>query len=214
MSINAGDNDVVPTEHYQDGTVRRSFVASTLPNGGAAQPIKSLEEFTTSTSHSSESESSCEHFKSHLSLFRSTVDSVTKLFAHQLSSEMGMSLPQPLLRSSTPTAAGNHYKDIAQVVVGGVHLEHFHSYQKEKGDRTTTTTEKVDHDGGSTIAFHTDQGFFIAFTPGLVVSSTNEQELKLSDGFYIQDRNGDRVQMKFTGVDDLVFMMGDGVNQL
>jgi hypothetical protein len=74
--------------------------------------------------------------------------------------------------------------------------------------------EEVVHDGGKTIEFHTDQGFFIAFTPGLIVSPSTEQELKLSDGFYIQNSNGKRMQMEFTRVDDLVFMMGDGVNQL
>jgi hypothetical protein len=41
------------------------------------------------------------------------------------------------------------------------------------------------------------------------------QELPLSNGFYIQDiTSGKRMHLVFTEEDELVFMMGDGVNQL
>lgn len=201
MSIDSGD---IPTENYQDGTIRRSFAASTMPNGAGMQPIKSLEEFVSSlppVDGSNESES-CRMFSDRLSSFRSAVDRVIGQFAERLSAEMDASLPKPLLFNSNPS--GGDYDDIAEVVAGGVHLEHFHSYQK--GNREMEVAD------GETIHFHTDQGFFIAFTPGLIVSPGGE--LQLSDGFYVQDSNGEKRSMEFTGEDDLVFMLGDGVNQL
>jgi hypothetical protein len=215
-AIGAGDGSVIPTELYHDGTVRRSFATSTQPNGDGSQSIKMLEEFLESlaiapSSFSSSYGSSCKLFKDQLSSFRSTIDSVTKLFANQLSTEMDTFLSQPLLRTSDH--AGVDYVNIAQIVDGGVHLEHFHSYQTKKVVEDNNNIEDSEGEG-KTIEFHTDQGFFIAFTPGMIVSPTT-QELQLSDGFYIQDTtNGERMQLVFTGEDELVFMMGDGVNQL
>ena len=201
------DGDVVPTEHYRDGTIRRSFAAST--DGAGPRPIKSLEDFVASLPPSESG--SCGLFRDRLTTFRSTVDRVTGMFAERLSAEMGMgaSLPAPLLRTSDP--AGRDYEDIAAVVAGGVHLEHFHSYQKE-GDRAAMGVVADGIVDGETIEFHTDQGFFIAFTPGLIVSPGGG--LELSDGFYVQGTNGEKLSMEFTGEDDLVFMMGDGVNQM
>ena len=61
---------------------------------------------------------------------------------------------------------------------------------------------------------HTDQGFFIAFTPGLIASSQDPtKQLQLSDGFYVQDSYGEKASVKFSEEDDLVFMIGDGANQ-
>lgn len=193
MSIE--DESSVPTQSFPDGTIRRSFATSTLPDG--PQPIKSLEDYEVLSLRSEST--SCGHFKSHLASFRATVDLATRQFAERLSTEMGTSLPKPLL--STSNSAGHDYEDIKQVFEGGEHLEHFHSYQK--GGRGKEAT----------IDFHTDQGFFIAFTPGLIVTSSEEPQA-LSDGFFIQESDGEKMTMEFTGEDDLVFMMGDGVNQL
>ena len=232
----------IPTEYYQDGTLRKSLATSTLPNESGAQPIKILEEFIINrlAPSSYDTSSSCIHFKDQLSSFRSTVDSVTKLFATQLSHEMegtvflnSSTSQQPLLRNSDPN--GVDYMNINQIVNGGVHLEHFHSYQKKKKkvgvDNTNNSNNNIEDDSyyeegdeekKKTIDFHTDQGFFIAFTPGMIVSPTTptiaamqSQELPLSNGFYIQDiTSGDRMHLVFTEEDELVFMMGDGVNQL
>ncbi len=199
------DGDVVPTEHYRDGTTRRSFAAST--DGAGPRPIKSLEDFVASLPPSESG--SCGLFRDRLTTFRFAVDRVTGMFAERLSAEMGASLPAPLLHTSDP--AGRDYEDIAAVVAGGVHLEHFHSYQKE-GDRAAMGVVADGIVDGETIEFHTDQGFFIAFTPGLIVSPGGR--LELSDGFYVQGTNGEKLSMEFTGEDDLVFMMGDGVNQM
>jgi hypothetical protein len=57
-----------------------------------------------------------------------------------------------------------------------------------------------------TIEFHTDQGFFIAFTPGMIVSptATKQEEPLLSNGFYIQDtttNSGKQMHLIFTEKD-------------
>ncbi|KAL7541117.1 hypothetical protein ACHAXR_010646 [Thalassiosira sp. AJA248-18] len=205
--MDMGEEDIdVPTQRFQDGTIRRSFATSTLPAGGA-QPIKSLEEFERQSADHPKSES-CQRFRDHVVAFRSAVDLATTQFAERLSAEMCASLPKPLLSSSAPSSnsAGGerNYDDIKQVVAAGEQLEHFHSYQK--GGSAAADEE-------TTIEFHTDQGFFIAFTPGLIVSSSEDHQVELSDGFYVQDSNGEKVMMEFTEEDDLVFMMGDGVNQ-
>ena len=196
---NAGE---IPTQHYDDGTIRRSFALS---------KSTTLDDFEEALlSHNYKLDESCQSFIHHLASFRSIVDATTLEFAKRLSVEMGTSLPKPLLKSiaTTPSSHSNNngsddYEGIQQIVEGGDYLEHFHSYQKIKGE---------DEDETTTIEFHTDQGFFIVFTPGLIVGS--ESKLELSDGFYIQDVNGNKMMMEFDADDDLVFMMGDGVNQM
>jgi len=200
MDIDAESDKGVATQRFQDGTIRRSFATVTLPNGGGQQPIKSLEGIHELIDGHPKSVA-CLRFESHLRSFRNKVHHATMQFAERLSSEMGTSLPKPLL--STSNSASHDYEEITDVVYGGEHLEHFHSYQKVAGAASEETT----------IEFHTDQGLFIAFTPGLIVSSDPSDEPELSDGFYIQDSNGEKVLMEFNGEDDLVLMMGDGFNQ-
>jgi hypothetical protein len=188
--IDQGDD--LKQETLQDGTVRRTLATVTLPGSGA-QPM--------SISNSE----SCERFSEHLDSFRASVDEATNAFADRLSFEMGSSLPQPLMT----TADGSHdFNDIKEVVAAGEHLEHFHSYQKSK----MQTSVRYDKE---TIELHADQGFFISFCPGLMVSNNEEkaQELSVSEGFYVEDSEGHRSLLQFDAEDDLVFMMGDGVNQ-
>lgn len=200
--VDASDADGVQTQAFPDGTVRRSFASSTNHAAGA-KPIKALEEYYALASHDS---SACAAFASALDGFRASVDRAFGSFASRLSNEMGDSLPAPLL--STPgdydSAGRVDYDDIESVVEGGNHLEHFHSYQKLSGVGEEATIE-----------FHADQGFFIAFTPGLVVSAdASDESAALSDGFYVKDASGEEMEVEFDDEDDLVFMMGDGVNQL
>lgn len=70
-----------------------------------------------------------------------------------------------------------------------------------------------------TIDLHIDQGLFIAFTPGLMVTHLEDGTpdlsgtMRESEGFFIETSEGHRAMVQFSEVDDLVFMMGDGVNQ-
>lgn len=94
----------------------------------------------------------------------------------------------------------------------GEHLEHFHSYQK-----SATSVPEKRNGSKETISLHTDQGLFIALTPGLMVTHTSAGDelvpMKESDGFYILTGDGTQALVDFGPADDLVFMMGDGVNQ-
>ena len=184
------EDDNVNTLQFDDGTYRRSFATTT------GKPITILEDIPTD----SKSES-CQLFEGELSFFRSTVEVATQLFVRKLSDNMSGYLQTPLMSSNVE---GVVYNNIKEMVAGGVHLEHFHSYHKDKSSERSEAT---------TIEFHTDQGFFIAFTPGLIVSSDSTKQLKISDGFFVQDRLGEKATAKFSEDDDLVFMIGDGANQ-
>lgn len=199
--MDQGDN--VSKDIFQDGTIRRTMATVTLPGAGAQ-----LVDYANNGAALSES---CQTFNGYLDTFRNRVDEATAAFAGRLSFEMGSSLPTPLMS----TKDGAHvFQDIKEVVASGEHLEHFHSYQKAKVDGNGMRAQK------ETIGLHTDQGFFISFSPGLVVSSYKDkrapdlsQPLVESEDFHIENSNGRRHLVKFSAEDDLVFMMGDGVNQ-
>ena len=188
-----------------DGTIRRSFASVTKPgpNGEQDFVLKSEDKETLSPA--------CVEFSNRLEGFRAKVADVTALFSKRLHAEMGSSYNVPLM----DTKDGSHsYDTIQNVVAAGDHLEHFHSYQKLQAASSSLRVDKQNE----TIELHTDQGFFIAFTPGLMVSHDDDKPdldspLWETEGFYIEKRDGSRVQVRFEAQDDLVFMMGDGVNQ-
>ena len=137
----------------------------------------------------------CRDFEESLNPFRSVVDSVLGMFASRLSSELGSSLMQPLL-------SGEHdeeWNNVDEVVSSGETLDHFHSYQK------------LNVEEGKTIEFHVDQGLMLAFTPGLMMDTSGVTGV--SEGFYVREVNGEDYELVFDGSDDLVIMLGDGVNQ-
>lgn len=142
---------------------------------------------------------SCISFGESLAPFRLAVDSAVEAFADRLDMELGSSLDMPLLtgRSDEEELVWN---DIDDVVSAGHYLDHFHSYQKLR------------EGGVSTIDFHVDQGLFLAFTPGLMMDLDGVSGV--SEGFYVKGENGEEYELKFDEGDDLVFMLGDGVNQL
>ena len=142
--------------------------------------------------------SSCQEFEESLVPFRSAVDKVIDMFVRRLSSEIGPSLKQPLLtgRSNGKEIA---WDNLESVVDGSEYLDHFHSYQK-----LTDAEDK-------TIEYHVDQGLLLAFSPGLMMELG--EVTSVSDGFYVRDVKGKEYELMFSEEDDLVFMLGDGVNQ-
>jgi len=187
----------VATAVLPDGTVRKSF-ASTAGPDGAMSSIRTVEDYLSSAGKVSSP--SCEAFSSYADSFRAAVGRATSDFAGRLSSELGGSLPVPLVTASS----GRAYATVSDVVSGGTHLEHFHSYSKPVAGG----------EGGETIELHTDQGLFIAFTPGLVVGSSEGEGAGLSGGFHVRDAEGRSTTVNFDEEDDLVFMIGDGANSL
>jgi len=100
------------------------------------------------------------------------------------------------------SAAGDNY-DIGEVIKQGDHLEHFHSYYTPDA----SPLDGNDGEDDTTIDWHIDQGLVLLFTPG-------QQNGAATSGFFIQLKDGSAVEVDFDeAVDDLVVMLGDGVNQ-
>ena len=140
--------------------------------------------------------SACRAFEQASTPFRRTVADVTHIFSQRLAS---------LLKHNGPllsTEHGYNFDTIQDVVEAGEHLEHFHSYQKD-----TTSTSKEE-----TIDFHIDQGLFLVFSPALLIQDSSILGT-LKEGFYVQRQDGTRARVDFDNQDDLVFLLGDGVNQ-
>lgn len=98
--------------------------------------------------------------------------------------------------------ANNQKITIETLINKGEHLEHFHSYYSEDNQASSTPMDTT------TIDWHTDQGMMLLFTPGQFQDGTT------SDGFFIRLTDGSTAEVAFDSeIDDLVIMLGDGVNQ-
>ena len=203
--------DVSPSvaeESFPDGTVRRTLATATTSEEG---PLRLKLDGTDSATSSS---TSCVSFEKNLNHFRAIANKATVTFAEALSREMEPHLSKPLLNKRGDSTSS--YDTIKDLVVNGEQLEHFHSYQKIKN-----IGEEYDDDDEAkmvTIDLHADQGFFIAFTPGMMVSNGGNDDVAAtaSTGFYIVEEDADTVPVHVdfdVDTDDLVFMLGDGVNQ-
>lgn len=192
--------DKVNQRIYQDGTIRRTLATVTLP-GPRPQPIDGL--------YNVNLPQSCQEFNAGLTAFRQMVDETVQEFAQSIDLELGNSIASPILA----TRDGSHsFDSIHDIVRGGEHLEHFHSYQKFNNDKNPISAMSALRQR-KTIDLHTDQGFFIAFTPGLVISHDLEKKFTMAEDFYVNTSDGKESIVQFDESDDLVFMMGDGVNQ-
>lgn len=182
-------------EHtFPDGTRRLTMATHSIPGG-----VQNID-------HKSSSSQDCKSFDESSKHFRATVEIATNAFAHLLGRLFGLdkSLEEPLL--STVDDFG--FMTFSDVVDSGEHLEHFHSYQKAHHDDSNNGQEE-------TIEMHVDQGLFIAFTPGCLVALNEDASVKfeMSSGFFVQLDDGSIEEVEFSEEDDLVFMLGDGVNQ-
>jgi hypothetical protein len=181
-------------EHrFPDGTRRLTMATHTVPGG-----VQKIDHKVSSQA--------CESFDEASDSFRATVATATKAFANGVAELYGYASSEeqePLL--STANEIG--FKTFSDVVHFGEHLEHFHSYQQ-----MNSLEEKQE-----TIEMHVDQGLFIAFTPGrLMMHNDNvstQSVVEMTSGFFIELQDGSVEEVKFTNQDDLVFMLGDGVNQ-
>jgi hypothetical protein len=182
----SAQDDKTLEQTYADGTVRVTLATHTVAGAGGRQPLKPA-------AH----EDACILFEEAATAVRQATQEVVVAFAARLTKLLPVT-PGPLLvteeEENTPAYAFPTFTD---VVENGEHLEHFHSYQKK-------TTAKT---GVPTIQLHTDQGLFLAFTPGRLTSGA------LTSGFYIRSQDGSVEQVDFSEDDELVFMLGDGVNQ-
>jgi len=197
-------------EHtYEDGTIRRTKASFTIPGPGGMQSL-----FKEGTDPESLSLSPvCDGFNRNIRAFREKVHEVTAVFARKLSYELQID------ESLMQTEDGSYSFDTVEDVVNeGLHLEHFHSYQNMKPNDTQNLRPSISE--SVTIDMHTDQGFFIAFTPGMNVPlqpNSHEADLEkptqVAQDFFIEMSDESVSQVSFTEEDDLVFMIGDGAKQ-
>jgi len=185
----------IAKEHvFSDGTIRRTFASNTIPGRGGQQKIN----------HKKYESNACKKFAESSDLLRNSVAEGILAFSMGLNS---------ILDTATPilsTEDGSYdFEDVMDMIESGEHLEHFHSYERGMYDDSVNIND-------STIDLHTDQGLFIVFAPALLVpTSSTEMENVVSSkkDFYIQLQDGSVSFVEFDD-DDLVFMLGDGVNQL
>jgi hypothetical protein len=190
------------TQVLEDGTHRLTFATHTVPGPGGMQDTIIF------NSEQEQDDGDCALFSAKSLAFREQVAMVTDAFSKRLASLLkeGEGNKKPLLT----TLDGYSFDTLQDVVENGEHLEHFHAYQ------LPATQNKHEQEGRpSTIDWHTDQGLFIVFTPGLLVSGGEEDATtSLSGGFVIQLQDGSQTSVEFDDEDELVIMLGDGVNQI
>lgn len=193
-----------PATVFADGTRRRSLATRTVPGPGGAQSI-----FPSGTA-----DPACSTFAEASDALRSVVSDVTEAFGVAVADELELDMGtdgssasnSPLL--STKDGAYS-FDTFADIVKNGEHLEHFHSYQQ--AESTSLRSNKKGHQ--DTIDLHVDQGLFIVFTPGMLVDTEAGQlHDSPTTGFYIETKDGTVVEASFHA-DDIVVMLGDGVDQ-
>ena len=183
----AVDSTAARSHTFPDGTVRRTMATHTVPGPGGAQKL----------SHGESASSSCKEFTMASDPLRSIIARVTQAFANRLGETFEAGDNRALL--STQDGAYD-FDTFGEVVKNGEHLEHFHSYQRSASDRVRET-----------IGMHTDQGIFIAFTPGMLTGTT-DKDVSSTGGFYIEKKDGSQAEVEFDP-SDIIIMLGDGVDQ-
>ena len=90
-------------------------------------------------------------------------------------------------------------------------MEHFHSYETMKLNSEFSPSFPAQED--TTIDMHLDQGLFLIFTPGRIYDPVKDR-LSMARDFFIQlpDQKVP-VLVEFDANDDLVVLLGDGMNQ-
>ena len=185
---------------FPDFTRRLTLATHTMPNS----PTGIQEMF--GENNLSSLPKVCKSFSDASENFRQTVTEVTQVFATRVSGVLEDWINAPLMVAGDGSYAFETFSD---VVAQGEHLEHFHSYQRIKNGSQGDERD-------STIEMHTDQGLFIVFAPGQLVKNSHRQETKTASGLYIQlpDGSSKGSEVAFDEQDDLVIMLGDGINRI
>lgn len=176
---------------FPDGTQRQTLAA--LSSAFLGQAID----------HGSESHA-CHAWSEICDRFRQVIGVTVDAFVKHLSSALGADVHGPLLRS----VMGTPYNTLEQVVQSGERLEHFHSYRLPEA-----LTPLIDYEGQDTIAFHVDQGVFIAFVPSMLVDafSVPADSSTPAGTFKLKSADGVEKEVHFQP-DSLVIMPGEGIN--
>ena len=176
----------------------------TLLDGTVRQTIATQTTTTTSSSFHRSSTAACVHFDAAAMVMRRVTHDAITAMAHHLSRIIvtTTTTAKPLLVSASKKI--KNMETVSDIVQQGVLLEHYHSYVVPPPPSSTTNTNTTT----TTIPLHTDQGLFLAFTPGRWATTG-----ALTRGFYVALPDNALVEMEFTDDDQLVFLLGDGVHQ-
>jgi hypothetical protein len=215
---------------FPDGT-KRSTLATHTTTTITAAVLNILDHQVVPSDYDDDSigpAAACHQFEAASVIFREHVDLAVRSFAQRVSEYCTVDdpvtttpqhQPRPLLQGVEQEIES--FDTMWDVVHHGEHLEHFHNYQppltKHKKDETNDMST-------ATIDWHTDQGLFLAFTPGILIktdASSDDLASPKTDGFYIELADGRRPMVQFQNDDDqdsdqdhLILLMGDGMNQL
>lgn len=195
---------------FADGTRRLTMATHSIPGAGGMHKMQ----------HGTGIDDKCTRFSEAANNFREVIADVTDIFALRLSSilqhdgsdnegSMTSNDNEPLLTTQDGSYSFSTFHDVVKY---GEHLEHFHSYQhvSETPEYNAAATKSP-----RTIDIHTDQGLFIAFTPGRFIDIHNPTVSNTAGGgFFIELQDGSQAMVAFDQHDDLVFMLGDGIHQI
>lgn len=144
----------------------------------------------------------CAELQAELGSFRNLVSEVSRTFAAHLSAMLNLG-DEPLLVSKSQ----GRYDSIESLFHHGDHLDHIHSYHLTPAHQDSALR---------TMDLHTDQGLCVAFTPALLVEEDAQGVVRglgeAAGKFQVQLRDGAVVEADLHG-QELIFMLGDGVNQ-
>jgi len=197
-------------ENDKDRHRRRTLATHTL----AGQPegmFVATKKNNYDGSSNSDGTSFCSDLRASSRQFRKAVQTTSEAIA----ARFGSVASAVTIRDQT-NALENNVLPVERVINEGEHLEHFHSYYNVGAAAAAATDADVNVDVNvdaaasdtNTIDWHTDQGMMLLFTPGQRRDGTT------SKGFFIRLKDGSTVEVDFDSkVDDLVVMLGDGVNQ-
>lgn len=195
----ADESGATQEHEFPDGTRRRTLATRSVPGGIQTINHHSLSE---GQLRDNDEQGACRAFDKAAAAFRSTVAIVTQAFADRVQESFFAMSEALATKPLLSTRNGMTFDTFSDVVENGEHLEHFHVYDKEPNDA----------DDDETIELHTDQGLFIVFTPGLLIG-LQQSSARKSSGFFIKLADGSVEEVEFGQEDELVIMLGDGVNQ-
>ena len=185
-----GAPDFVLDHASNDGVYRRTLATRTL--SGTPEGMLVATKSHKSTEKKIDASHICDNLQDSSEIFRNAVQSVSEAIASRFGSVPSLAMKGDDSGRKIP---------VQTLINEGEHLEHFHSYYSGNDE-----TSSIDNE--TNIDWHTDQGMMLLFTPGQYQDSTT------SGGFFIQLNDGSAAEVSFdSNIDDLVIMLGDGVNQ-
>lgn len=160
-----------------DGTTRKAMASETA--GGVPAPL------------SAQASDNCPAFAQAAAPFRNTITEVSSAFMAALSRSLGVLKAPRAQRADT-------FSSFTDIHLQGKQLEHFVAYTSPRHSPALSPPS---------LALHTDDGLFIAFTPPLLSKPTADTGLR------IKQKNGQISSLRYEDPASIVFMLGAGFSR-